>query len=484
MSSILNDPVSLVALIGALSGIVAAVIPLIEILFNRLRKELTYRELSDVPLVSANVASMVQISLKDGTPCGKPISDADLLVLNIRNTGNTNITSSDYIGPIGFTFPHREVISVTDVETKPDSGLFGLHDVDSSTAGRITLNHPELNKQAAITLSVLLKGRKDPTTIVGHFGGLRGGRIQRYRSQKGISRRAVFLGIGVMVTLLSASVLPARTLLSSAANCASGSLAIGGSTALLPLVSTAATTYHNMCPGAMISVNENTASSKAGLSSLAAGNIQIGDSDLTSSNLRLTDNRVAAVIYVMVVNQNIPHVTDLSTKDIQGIYRGSITNWQQVGGPDQAIFVVNRTTTSGSRATFEKYILGGKMISSPPNYDEEDTSGLMAQKVANTPGAIGYVDVRDALVTPNLRTLTLGGVQAVPQHIIDDSYPLWTIEHLYTQGNPSGLTNAFIQYMTGKDLQPLVKALNYVPFNDLPSGTVNQHPSPTAPGGL
>jgi phosphate transport system substrate-binding protein len=245
-----------------------------------------------------------------------------------------------------------------------------------------------------------------------------------------------------------------------------------------------AQTYYDMCQQATISINQNVASSKAGLSALEAGNINIGDSDLSSSNLSLSDHHIAAVIYVMIVNASVSQVTDLSISQIQGIYSGSITNWQQVGDSNLPIFVVNRTTTSGTRATFEKYILGKKMASFPTNYDEEDTSGLMVHKVATTAGAIGYVDLRDALVTQNLKTLTINGVQATTDQVKNKLYPFWTIEHLYTRGNPSNLTNAFIQYIFRDEFKSLISSLGYVPFSDIPPATVNLHPSPIAPDGL
>ena len=59
------------------------------------------------------------------------------------------------------------------------------------------------------------------------------------------------------------------------------------------------------------------------------------------------------------------------------------------------------------------------------NYDEEDTSALMAHKVATTSGAIGYLDVRDALQTTNVKTLTIQGVQATPDNVKSNLYTFW-----------------------------------------------------------
>ena len=112
------------------------------------------------------------------------------------------------------------------------------------------------------------------------------------------------------------------------------------------------------------------------------------------------------------------------------------------------------------------------------NYDEEDTSELVARKVASTPGAIGYVDLRDALSIPNLKVVTIDGVQATAENVKRDVYPFWTIEHIYTQRNPSDLTNAFLQYMSSESVKALMSTLGYVPLDEMPSAILNQHPSP------
>lgn len=531
MPSFPTDPTLIIAIITAISGILAALLPLLQVIRGRLRKELTYKVLSNGSLVHANAQNAVQIFLKDdlpstttsrplgsrptsgplsgrptrgllsgypGTaPSSNPIPDADLLVFSIRNTGNANIVSEDYINnkPLGFSFPGQQVISVTDVKTEPDPGLLSLSDVKSfvnspptgQISSEIVLERPELNKKSSVVLSVLIRGGNGSDRKIEHFGGLRDGDIKIYRAPKMVTRRTLVIGSGVFLMLVSVFIgfLPGLIAsLSLPGYCYSGSIAVGGSTALRPLVSTMAQSYHERCPQSVISINQNVTSSKAGLEALESSTINIGDSDLTSSNLSLSDNKIAAVIYVVVINMGVTQVQDLSQAQIQGIYNGSITNWHQINSQlDQPIFVVNRTSTSGTRATFEKYLLGQPSTPLASHYEEEDTSGLMANKVAATPGAIGYVDVRDALQTNNLKTLTIDGIQATSDNVKSNKYSFWTLVHVYTQGNPTDLTNGFIQYIK-EDKLKLTTNLGYVPFNDIPSGTLNHHPSPTAPDGL
>ena len=77
-----------------------------------------------------------------------------------------------------------------------------------------------------------------------------------------------------------------------------------------------------------------------------------------------------------------------STKDInmktkmenlQKIFTGEITNWKQVGGNDVDVVILNRASGSGTRGTFERWVLNGK---EPKAAQEQDSSGTVRQIVA------------------------------------------------------------------------------------------------------
>src|SRR5205807_4360916 len=105
-------------------------------------------------------------------------------------------------------------------------------------------------------------------------------------------------------------------------------------------------------------------------------NVQIGNSDIFSKPGQedLVDHQVAIVVFVMIVNSKVTGVTNLTIDQLKGIYDGTITNWSQVGGPNLKIVVVSRPTSSGTRATFQKYILGGpEKISGPTSLTTDST---------------------------------------------------------------------------------------------------------------
>ena len=179
--------------------------------------------------------------------------------------------------------------------------------------------------------------------------------------------------------------------------CASGSITAAGSTALQPLVQAVATKYQGKCSGATITVQGG--GSKTGLGEVEAGTVQIGNSDVFASSAQsdLVDHQVAVVIFTLVVNPDVTGVTNLTSAQIKSIYTGKTTNWKDVGGPDLPIVVVSRPVTSGTRATFKQYVLGGT-AESPAKAKNltADSTKLVLQTVEQTNGAIGYAALGNA----------------------------------------------------------------------------------------
>ena len=190
---------------------------------------------------------------------------------------------------------------------------------------------------------------------------------------------------------------------------AGGSITAVGSTALQPLAEAAAEQYTAEYTNVQISVQGG--GSGTGLSQVAQGAVQIGDSDLFAEEKdvdasNLTDNKVCVVGMGPIVNADCG-VTDISIEDLKAVFTGAITNWKDLGGADEDITVINRAAGSGTRATFESAVLGEDEALVA---QEQDSSGTVATMVAQTPGAISYLAFsyfKDASFTP----LSVDGVK-------------------------------------------------------------------------
>jgi len=201
-----------------------------------------------------------------------------------------------------------------------------------------------------------------------------------------------------------------------------------GSTALQPLVEAAGEEFSKDNPG--IFVNVQGGGSGTGLSQIQQGAVSIGNSDLFASEQtgikanKLVDHRVAVVGITPIINKQAG-VNVLTSQQLQDIFTGKLTNWQQVGGHNQKIVVVNRTQGSGTRVTFEKWGLNrARSIAS----QEQDSSGTTRQIVATTPGAISYVSFSYAdksVVAP-----TMNQVKPTNENVKTNKWQKRSYEHM------------------------------------------------------
>lgn len=251
--------------------------------------------------------------------------------------------------------------------------------------------------------------------------------------------------------------------------CATGSITAVGSTALQPLIDQAAKQYGSACAGA--TVNVQGGGSGTGLSQVLQGGAQIGDSDIfaqeklqPSDASQLVDHQVVKQGWVMVVNKDVTGVTNLTTAQAKQIWTGQITNWKDVGGPDMKIELIIRPASSGTRATFKKIVLGGATEAAGQALTE-DSNGAVTQAVVATPGStsvIGFAYYQQN--KDKLTALALDGAQATLDNMANGTYKLAAYGHMYTKGEPTGLTRAFIDYMLSPAIQTtLVPQLFYAP---------------------
>jgi phosphate transport system substrate-binding protein len=270
-----------------------------------------------------------------------------------------------------------------------------------------------------------------------------------------------------IVTLLSLLFLP---LLISACNSSSQqsgeSITAVGSSALQPLVEAAGEQYQTEHLGVFINVQGG--GSGTGLSQIQQGAVDIGNSDLFAEEKAgikakvLVDHKVAVVGIAPIVNPKVG-VKNVSMAQLQKIFLGEITNWQQLGGKNVPIVLVNRAQGSGTRATFEKWVMQGKQ---PMAAQEQDSTGMVRQIVGSTPGAISYVAF--SYIDKTVQGLSVDGVAPTDANVTTNQWRIWSYEHMYTKGQPKGLTKKFLAYVMSPAIQKkLVLKMGYVPMTQM-----------------
>ncbi|APB30907.1 phosphate ABC transporter substrate-binding protein PstS family protein [Vagococcus teuberi] len=239
-----------------------------------------------------------------------------------------------------------------------------------------------------------------------------------------------------------------------------------GSTALQPLVEKVAEIYMTDNPNYTITVQGG--GSGTGLTQVSTGAVDIGNSDVYAEEKdgidasKIEDHKIAVVGVAPVVNKDVG-VKNITSEQLKDIFTGKVTNWKEVGGKDQKIELINRAAGSGTRATFEKWGIGGAKAAKG---QEQDSSGTVRKIVSETPGAISYLAF--SYIDDSILGLSIDDVEPKDEKVLDNSWKIWAYEHMYTQKDASKDVLAFLDYMKSDDVQKnVVNELGYIAISDM-----------------
>ena len=253
----------------------------------------------------------------------------------------------------------------------------------------------------------------------------------------------------------------AETTEAAAAEDLSGSISMVGSTSMEKFANAISESFMQKYP--KVTVTAEFVGSGAGVE--AANN---GTADIGNASRNLTDEEkangvvenIVAIDGIAVVVDPANTVEDLTKDQLAGIYKGEITNWNEVGGEDAPIVVVGRESGSGTRSAFEELL----EIQDACKYSNElDSTGAVMAKIASTPGAIGYVslDVLDDTV----KALKLEGSEPTEENIKAGSYFLSRPFVMATKGEISeqnDLVKALFDYIQSPEGTEIIKSVGLI----------------------
>lgn len=145
------------------------------------------------------------------------------------------------------------------------------------------------------------------------------------------------------------------------------------------------------------------------------------------SGVTLVPQPTALDAFVFIVNENNP-IEGLTLDEIQKIYTGELTEWQQVGGSAGEIHPYQRDEQSGSQQLMRELVMKGlPMIDSPPMVLLKMIAPFYA--ISDDPLGIGYsVYYYEEYMAPNelVKLVSVDGIYPDPGSIQTRQYPFTT----------------------------------------------------------
>lgn len=241
----------------------------------------------------------------------------------------------------------------------------------------------------------------------------------------------------------------------------SGTVSLAGSTSMEKVCEALMEGFMEKYQG--ITVTTEYTGSGAGIESLNAGSVNIGNASRHIKEEEATNGAVENVVAldgIAVIVDKDNAVTDLTSEQLASIYKGDITNWSELSGIDEAIVVIGRESGSGTRDAFEEL----NKIKDECKYAQElDSTGAVLAKVASTPGSIGYVSLD--VVDNSVVAAKINSVDATEANILNGTYALQRPFVMATKGEISEqneLVKTWFDYIASSEGKEIIKSVGLI----------------------
>ncbi len=234
---------------------------------------------------------------------------------------------------------------------------------------------------------------------------------------------------------------------------------ISGSTSVFPIMEKLIEAYEKDHSGIKIELNGGGSSqgmkdAMNGTSDIGMASREVKDSEKT----KLEATVIAQDGIAVILHKENP-VSDLTLEQIKGIYTGSITNWNQVGGADNKINVISREAGSGTRAAFEEIVGYGEEDSKlVAGAQEINSTGTVKTTVSGDKASIGYISL--ASLDDSIQGCKVGSVEPTVANVIAKTYKIARPFNIATQKGAelSSEVQDFIKFIMSEAGQDIVEA--------------------------
>ncbi|WP_426414641.1 substrate-binding domain-containing protein [Aestuariirhabdus sp. LZHN29] len=182
----------------------------------------------------------------------------------------------------------------------------------------------------------------------------------------------------------------------------------------------------------------------------------------------------------VIINPDL-QIESLTIHQVGQLFSGSISNWNQLGGPDLPVNVHARDNKSGTFDTFNTLVLkrGYDLVTTAKRYESNDH---LSRTVTGTPGAIGFTSLASIHDAKAVQITDGNSAPMSPEHatIATEDYPLARRLFLYQVKTDNAFAADFMEFSKSDAGQTIVAEVGFISQNlqelamsvsaDLPSG--------------
>jgi phosphate transport system substrate-binding protein len=162
----------------------------------------------------------------------------------------------------------------------------------------------------------------------------------------------------------------------------------------------------------------------------------------------------------------------LTLEQLGKIFKGDVTNWKEVGGPDEKISLYGRQSNSGTYVFFREFVVKGDYSphKKSMNGNAQIVEAIQRDKAGIGYVAVGYVVDEKGVVKPGLKILNIAKdakseaySPALMENVMSGKYPISRPLNQYLVGKPTGKLLDFVKFEIGEEGQQIVRKQGFFP---------------------
>ena len=186
------------------------------------------------------------------------------------------------------------------------------------------------------------------------------------------------------------------------------------------------------------------------------------------SELHASLHPVAWDALVVIINKKNP-VTNLTTKQVQDIFSGKVTNWRQIGGQNVPVHLYIRTgKISGVGYAIRQYLFedSTKEFKTSKEFIKR-SSGPIERGIEKDISGIAITGVSSARKR-QVKIISLDNRSPTYENVRDGKYGLYRPLYLVTTPTPSPKVKKFVSFARSKEGRKIIRDNGTVPYMDAP----------------
>ncbi len=204
---------------------------------------------------------------------------------------------------------------------------------------------------------------------------------------------------------------------------------------------------------------------------IAAASRPINDKELKfadDNSIEIKEHPLARDAAIIIINPE-NSIKALSLNDIEKIFTGIFTTWEETGGSKLPLTIYNNPPDSGTYSFFKEDVLKRNNFT-----DIAKTMGKpsdIIRAVVMDPGGIGYTGYQYYVIASDMvRAIAIKStnnsrpVMPSRENIIKGLYPLSRTLYLYSTGDTSQEVIDFISFCTGTEGQAIINKNEAIPY--------------------